>query len=180
MLKQLGAALMIAVLAVAGTRLLWPREEPIRLPGSTDTVTVTKERLDTVWRERVEWRERVTTDTVVLADTILQTEVDTVAVLPGRWYLDSASVASRGDTSYYALTWLAGDSSSIRRQERIERHVTPGPVRQLATDSTGLHVDYGPPVSCSGWQVGGLDLPGWLPVVGGAAGGLLVGVSVGG
>lgn len=180
MLKQLGAALLLVALAVAGTRLLWPREEPIQLPGSTDTVTVTREVLDTVWRERVEWRERVTTDTVVLADTIFQTEVDTVAVLPGRWYLDSASVASRGDTSYYALTWLEGDSSSIRRQERIERHVTPGPLRQLATDTAGLHVDYGEAQVCSGWRVGGLELPGWLPVVGGAAGGLLLGVSVGG
>lgn len=171
--------LLVALLAVAGTRLLWPRTETVRLPGSTDTVTVTREHLDTVWRTRVETREVVTTDTLVLADTILMTEVDTVAVLPPRWYLDSASIAdARGDTSYYALTWLAADSTAVERRDAIERHVTLGPVREIQTGPGGLSVEYGTFETCGGWNPFGLDLPGWLPVALGGAGGLVVGTAL--
>lgn len=137
------------VLTAVVVRALFPKTETrtLTLPGSTDTVEVTRTDLDTLWRERVEWREVATTDTVVLADTVFQTAVETVTVLPGRWYLDSARLAqSFGDTSYYALTWLEADSADrngIRRRNAIERHVTLGPVRQIATDSSGLSVDYG-------------------------------------
>lgn len=174
-LKLIGAVVLAAALAVGLTRWLWPTTETIQLPGSTDTVTVTQERLDTVWRERVETREVVTTDTVVLADTVWRTEVDTVAVLEPRWYLDQARIAdAKGDTSYYRLTWLAGDSANLRRRESVERHVTLGPVREIQTGPDGLSVEYGEFRSCGGWNLGGLDLPGWLPVVAGGAGGFIL------
>jgi len=160
-MKRAAFVVLLLAAAIAGTRLLWPRTETLRLPGRTDTVTVTRAELDTVWRERVRdrWRQLSTTDTVLLVDTMWQTRAETVAVLAPRWYLDSARIAAeRGDSSYYALTWLAADSGVMRRRERVERHVTPGPVRQIATDSAGLHVDYGAFRSCPLAGLSGLGL----------------------
>lgn len=176
-LRTVGIVVLVAALSAGLTKWLWPSTETIQLPGSTDTVTVTQERLDTLWRERTETREVVTTDTVVLADTIFRTEVDTVALLEPRWYLTQARIAqSRGDTSYYRLTWLSADSTALERREQVERHVTLGPVREIRTDSAGLSVDYGEFRSCGGWNLGGLSLPGWVPVVAGGVGGIAVGV----
>lgn len=160
-MKRIALVLVLVAAVVGLTRFLWPRTETLRLPGRTDTVTVTSAELDTVWRTRIRdrWREVATTDTLTLVDTLWQTKVETVAVLAPRWYLDSAKIAAeRGDSSYYALTWLAADSGTVRRRDRVERQVTLGPVRQIATDSSGLHVDYGEFRSCSLAGVSGLGV----------------------
>lgn len=160
-LKALGVLTLAVLLTFGVTRWLFPRTETVQLPGETEVDTVTLEVVRDRWRTRVEtrWRDRVTTDTLVVADTITETVPVYIPVLRGRWYLDSASIATeRGDTSFYALTWLEGDSTGIQRAERVESHITLGPVTQIATDAQGLHVDYGEFRSCNP-ALGGFDLP---------------------
>lgn len=176
-LTTLGVAVLVAVLSVTATRLLWPRTETLRLPARTDTVQVTNTELDSIVETVVKWRERVTTDTVNLVRTRWRTRVDTVVRLVPRWYLTWAKIAQeRGGASRYGLVKLGADSAGIYRQRMVEEHVTPGPVTELRTTPTGLSVGYGTYRTCGGWSLGGLQLPGWVPVAVGAAGGIAVGV----
>lgn len=164
------------VLAVIGTRQLWPKEvtdrEIVRLPSSTDTVTVrdTVIEQDTVFDRLIDTVQ--TTDTLVLADTIRVTDTVKVASLAPRWYVDTASFGqSLQDSTYISSTWIAADSSGIYRRDAFERQIaTPGPVQSITADSQGVSVDYGEwsevPDTCGFFCRGQL-------IVGGAAGGVL-------
>lgn len=173
--KLKGAAPILAAILIGGlfVRIAFPstRTRTIRLPSNTDTVTVTETELQTLTDTVVKWRETVTTDTVLLTETIHETDTVRIAVLPGRWYLDSLQApAELGETAVFSLTYLEADSAGLARSDRLERQVALGPIREVQTDSAGLHVEYGefPEPGCEfGCQVErvllgvGLGVLGW-------------------
>lgn len=166
--------LLVAIASSAATKVLWPTVDRVQLPAETDTVTLAPLDLGILWKDRIEpvWLETVTTDTVRVVDSVRVTDTVHVDRLPPRWYLDSASFAARGDTSLYSLTWFATDTTGqLLRRDAVESHVTLGPVKQIATDAEGLHVEYGDPPSS------GIKLPFGIEVSTGTVCGVASGAS---
>lgn len=163
-LKKLGGVVLLVAAVVVATRMLWPKEvERPAPPATADTVGVTSEELAEIqqaWFRYVP--EEATSDERNQVDTLYRTrervvhsvdtvrEADTIRVvvarLPARWYLDTLTAPREaGDSARYALTWLKGrESGDVVRRDQLVRHpAPPGPIESVATDSSGLHVEYG-------------------------------------
>lgn len=166
MLKQLVGALLLTAIGAGAMYALGPeqRVEVPAPPAKAETVGVTPDELAEIQRA---WFEGVpdeaTSDERNQVDTLYRTEkqivqrVDTVVkgggtdtvvryvALPGRWYVDSLTAPqSPGDSAVYAMTWLEGrPTGEVLRQDAAMRHPSPpGPLKSVAADSAGVHVDY--------------------------------------
>lgn len=178
LLKYLGVGVVAILLGGLVGHFAFPQTETVQLPGETDTVRVTEREVDSIRVVHHDTTRVVTTDTVNTVTTRWRTRVDTVHVLPTRFFLDWATIASRGDTSYFGLVELGADSAGIYRRSQVEAHVTLGPVRSITTGPQGLDVDYGNPPRPS-VSLGGIDLsPGFACGLAGA-GGLSLGLGIG-
>jgi hypothetical protein len=165
------AWIAIAVLFALAVRAVWPRTvtvtEIITLPSQTDTVLVESTAIDSV--ERIVYRDRppvFSTDTLTLRDTIYITGTDTIAALPLRWRLIALHAGHRLDSpTYVSGEALAFDGRLTRVQSVEQFPVTLGPVTDIRTDASGIHVNFGawpePPKTCgtgcvARWVLGGL------------------------
>lgn len=168
MLKQAAAAVMLVGLGVAAG-MAFSGSDPDQTPPppeSSDTVGVTPAELAEI--QRAWWSEipeEATSDRRNQADTVYQTDTRVVQrpagacltgpesveleveplALEGRWYLDTLQAPrAPGDSGLYAVTYLEGDTTGrVTRQDALMRHPSPpGPLRSVAMDAQGLHVEY--------------------------------------